>query len=198
VSRSPLLAVLAAGFVVAGCSATTTTRSPEPMQETPSVLSTPAPEGGARFDVTHRPTRDEVGLTPGARTIVVGKSTEPPFTATLVTEAGEVSVQARDVAIDSDRGDEGPVAQLVVHLVLQSRGEREDDLRQRAAVLGVDPASVDTFLDQAAQASSSGASDTISTNLRGGTTGGGTLEIVVRYNPKEDTIFENVQVTWPT
>jgi len=165
------------------------------MDENPQVLNTPAPEGGTRFDVTRRPTRDEVGLRPGSRTTVIGKATEPPFTATLVTEGGDVVVRARDVVLDSEPAD-GEVAQLVVQLVVVGRAEREPELREHAPVLGLDAAKVDTFLGQAAQASASGSSATIATNLRGATTGGGVIEVVLRHNPNDDTIFENIQVTW--
>lgn len=167
------------------------------MDENQQVLSGPTPIAGARFDVTHRPERDEVGLLPGSRTIVVGRSTDRPFATTLVTGAGEVVVQTRDVAIDSESTD-GPVAQIIVQLVIASRSERDPELRSQAAVLGLDMAEIDAFLAQAAMVLAVGLPDTLSTNLRGGTTGGGTIEVVLRHNPNDDTIFENVQVTWPS
>lgn len=195
-TRRAWLAIFLLAALAAACSPTTATRRAETMDDTQDlVLSAPNPADGARFDLTSRPSREEVGLTPGAETLVVGKSTAPPFTTTLVTDAGEVSVLARDVIIDSGPS-AGPVTHMVVQLVLVPRAEREAELRLQAPVLGLDVAKIDTFFDEAAEAHAAGATDTVSTLLRGGTTGGGSIEVVVRYNPKDDMVFENLQVTW--
>jgi len=49
-----------------------------------------------------------------------GTGAARPIPATVVTEAGEITVQASDVLIDSDPSD-GPLTQLIFQLVIVDR-----------------------------------------------------------------------------
>ena len=125
----------------------------------------------------------------------MGSSSTSRFTTTLVTDAGDVSVRTRDVLVDSGP-DDGPVTGLIAQLVSVGRAEREAELRARVTVLGLDVTAIDAFFGEAVQARSAGSNDTLPKVLRGGTTAGGSIEVVLRYHPDDDTVFTNLQGTW--